>query len=43
MQIHALLPDTCTVKVPFGAALLIESTVGLEGHSLVECVCIKIQ
>ncbi len=28
---------------PFEAALLIEAAVGLEGHSLVECVCIKLQ
>ncbi len=32
-----------TVKVPFEAALLIEAAVDIEGHSLVECVCIKIQ
>ena len=31
------------VKGLFEAALLIEAAVGLEGHSLVECVCIKIQ
>ncbi len=29
--------DNDTVKVPFEAALLTEATVGLEGHSLVEC------
>ena len=31
------------VRVPVEAALLIEASVGLEGHSLVEHVCIKIQ
>ncbi len=38
--------DICvqgTVKVPFEVTLLIEASVGLEGHSLVEHVCIKIQ
>ncbi len=32
-----------TVKVPFEDALLIEVAVDLEGHTLVERVCIKIQ
>ncbi len=32
-----------TIKVSFEATLLIEAAVGLEGHSLTERVCIKIQ
>ncbi len=29
-----------TMKVPFEAVLLIEAAVGLEGHSLVECILV---
>ncbi len=31
------------IKVPFEASLLNEAPVGVEGHSLVERVCIKMQ